>query len=361
MLCNEENVTPSLPAEPAHHPYGPSRWTGLATCPGYAPTQGGDPEFRERGTAVHEALETGDFSKLREEDRATAEWMRDEVRKLTFGLDPEREVRTRIPAYMASPLAPVGGVFGTCDLRWNTEDGSLHIGDYKAFSKVGMTDYSPQLSAYALGSERPITDRVVFHVFHGGSRVVETIETDWDSCVREAEKVAFAISHPDAARCRSQHCEHCKNAPDCPESAKVVAFGTLAAGRLTREAVRADPANAARLCDWIDAAMKRLEEARAIVAACAKEDGISVEDPACGIRYEVQRSKGKARVPPVSEIIDRLIDEDGVKRESVLARATVTVTALAELVGKARAEEYAVRGEDVVKFVRKAARKELKG
>ena len=64
-------------------------------------------------------------------------------------------------------------------------------------------------------------------------------------------------------------------------------------------------------------------------------------------------------MPPLSEILDRLVDEDGLKRETVLARATVGMKALAEMVGKARAEEYAVRGEDTVKFVRKAARKGL--
>ena len=335
----------------AHHPYGPSRWPGLCVCPGYEPNKTpGD--FAERGTAVHKAIETGDYTKLREEDRETAMWMTGELARLTQGLDTDAEIKTRIPLYTVADLAAIGGVTGTCDRRWETEDGTLHVADFKAFSQIGLGDHRAQLAGYILGAKRPVDDVIACHIFHGGSRQVETFEMTWDECLAYAKTVAFAIENPDSPRRRSQHCDHCAKAGDCPESAKAVAFGVLAAGRLTKEAVRADPASAARLCDWLDAAAKRIDEAKDLIADVAKE-GVAIEDNVTGVRYVVQRCEGRAAIPPVGRIIDDLIDKDGLTREAVLERATLTLTSLRELVGRERAEAYVTRGEDTLKFVRK--------
>lgn len=353
-MSEEEILEPE-----AHHPYGPSRWPGLCVCPGYAPSKSSN-SFAERGTAGHLAVETGDYSKLREEDREAAEWMTFELTRLTQGIETESEVKTRIPLYMVDDLALVGGITGTCDRRWTTEDGTLNVADFKMFSKVGE-DYRAQLAGYILGGERPVDDLIVCHVFHGGSRVVETFEMTWEECLRYARAVAYAIAHPEDSRCRSKHCDRCARAADCPESAKAISFGALSAGRITREAVAANPAEAARLCDWLDAASKRIDDARSIIEKVAKEDGVAIEDPVTGIRYEVQRCQGRATVPPVSEIIDDMISKDGASRDGVLEKSTLTLTALRELVGKARAEEYVTRGEDTLKFVRKNGNKALKG
>lgn len=344
-----------------HHPYGPSRWTGLCVCPAYAPRKDGDKEFAERGTAVHEALDTGDFSKLREEDRDTARWMAHEIALLTQGLEGVgSEITVTIPEDDAIPEI-LWGIFGTCDRTWVTEDGVRHIADFKTFSKVGISDHTPQLCGYALGFPEPLAGRWAFHILHGGSEVVETVEIDAEALAKIARKVAFAIEQGlEGVRCRSHHCDNCALAGDCPESAKVVAFGALAAGRITEELVRANPAEAARLCEWMDTAAKRIDEAREIIAAAAKK-GVKIEDPATGIRYEVQTRQGKAVIPPLAEIEDRLMKEDGLTYAEIKARATLSLTAMREMVGKQRAEEYAVRGEDVLCFVRKTGAKALKG
>lgn len=342
-----------------HHPYGPSRWPGLCECPGYKPSPFGG-EFAERGTAIHEAMETGDYSKLREDDRETAVWMTNELARMTQGLDTEAEIETEILADDADGIGPVAGVTGTCDRRWKTEDGTLHVADFKGFSKIGVGNYEAQLAGYILGGDCPKKEPIVCHVFHGGSRQVETFEMTWDECLHHARAVCFAIRNPDAPRKRSRHCDHCAHASDCPESAKAIAFGSLVAGRLTRENVAANPAEAARLCDWIDAALNRLEEARDIISETAKA-GVPIEDPATGIRYEVQRCVGRAAVPPLSEIFDRLMSEDGIDEKDIVKRSTITLTNLRDLVGTARAEEYAVRGEDTLKFIRaRPSKKSLK-
>ena len=167
-----------------------------------------------------------------------------------------------------------------------------------------------------------------------------------------ANQVAYAIDHPEEKCKRSHHCDFCTKAGNCPESATVVAYGSMAAGKLTADMVRSDPASAARLCDWLDMAAKRIEEAKEIIANVAKE-GVEIADSVSGIRYGIQVREGRAKIPPVADIIDDMIDKDGVSREAVLERSTLTLTALRELVGKKRAEEYAVRGEDVLCFVRK--------
>ena len=341
--------------EQAHHPYGPSRWPGLCVCTGYTPSKTPG-EFAERGTAVHLAIETGDYGKLREEDREVAEWMTAELHRLTQGLETDAEIKTKIPLYGVDALAAIGGVTGTCDRRWEDESDTLHVADFKAFSKIGLNDYRPQLAGYILGGTRPVDDRIMCHIFHGGSRQVETFEMTWDECLYYARQVAYAVEHPEDGRKRSQHCDHCAHAGDCPESAKVVAFGALAAGKLTSDMVRADPASAARLCDWLDMAAKRIEEAREIISSVAKE-GVKIEDPVSGVRYGLQTREGRAKIPPIADIIDDMIDKDGVSRDQVLERATLSLTALRELVGKKRAEEYAVRGDDVICFVRKGKEK----
>ena len=340
--------------EQAHHPYGPSRWPGLCVCTGYTPSKTPG-EFAERGTAVHLAIETGDYGKLREEDREVAEWMTAELHRLTQGLETDAEVKTRIGALGDERLLGVSGVTGTCDRRWEDESGALHVADFKAFSKIGLNDYRAQLAGYILGCPRPKNEKIMCHVFHGGSRLVETFEMTWDECLYYAGRVVFAIENPFEARCRSQHCDHCAQAGDCPESAKVVAFGALAAGKLTSDMVRADPASAARLCDWLDCAAKRIEEARSIIEAVAKE-GVEIADPVSGVRYGLQTRTGRAQIPPVAVIIEDMIDKDGVSRGEVMLRAKLSLKDMQELVGKGRAEEYAVRGEDVICFVRKTGR-----
>lgn len=344
---SEENMQ-----EEQHHQYGPSRWPGLCVCPGYEPRKGEQGEFAARGTAIHKAVETGDYSQLREEDREVAQWMTEELMRLTQGLETDREVKTMIP-YYDDELHAIGGITGTCDRRWETEDGTLHVADFKAFSKIDTKDFRPQLAGYILGGKRPRNSVVVCHIFHGGSRQVETFEMTWDECMYYANQVAYAIDHPEEKCKRSHHCDFCTKAGDCPESAKVVAYGSLAAGRLTAEAVRSNPQAAARLCDWLDAASKRIEEAKEIIAEAAKS-GVEIYDPVSGIRYGIQEREGRAKVPPVAAIIDDLRNKDGVREEEILEKATLSLTALRELVGKKRAEEYAVRGEPVLCFVRKS-------
>lgn len=345
-----------------HHPFGPSRWPGLVACSGYTPRKGGETEFAERGAAVHDALDTGDFSKLRDDDRETAEWMAYEIAQITQGLDNvESEVGTVIPETGNIP-EELRGITGTCDRRWTTEDGSVHIADFKTFSKIGAKNHIPQCVGYALGGPVPKNGIFVFHILHGASRQVETVEMSVEEVCDIAREIAISIGENLAGakyHKRSEHCDNCAQAGDCPESARVVAFGVLAAGRLTPEVVRANPAEAARLCDWLDAAAKRIEEAREVIATVAKE-GTPIEDAATGIAYEVKPRAGRAVVPPLSEIIDRLFKEDGLEERAVLERATIGLTALRELVGKARAEEYAVRGEDILCFTRKPGKKALK-
>lgn len=342
-----------------HHPYGPSRWPGLCVCHGYEPRKGGQDEYARRGTAIHKAVETGDYSKLCDEDKETAQWMTAELMRLTQGLDTDAEVKTSIPLIEGYDL--IFGITGTCDRRWETEDGTLHVGDFKGFSKIGMKDFRPQIAGYILGGKRPRKDTIVCHIFHGGSQQVETFEMTWQECLAYGSTVSVAIKNPDASRCHSDHCDFCAKAGDCPESAKVVAYGSLAAGRLTAEMVRSDPASAARLCDWLDAASKRIEEAREIIANAAK-DGVEIFDPISGVRYGIQEREGRAKIPPLSEIFDNLVKDDGVDQKRIFEYATLTLTSIRELVGKARAEDYAVRGETVKCFVRKGKEaKMLKG
>ena len=353
-------MSEEIEVEESHHPYGPSRWPGLCVCPGYEPRRGGDNTFAVRGTAIHKAVETGDYTALKyPEDKETAQWMTEELMRLTQGLDTDAEVKTCIPAIPG--YEAVKGITGTSDRRWETEDGTLHVLDFKGFSKIGMKDYKPQLAGYILGGKRPQKDPIVCHIFHGGSQQVETFTMSWGECLIHAARVSDAIENPDAPRCHSDHCDHCAKSGECPESAKVVAYGAMAAGRLTADMVRSDPASAARLCDWLDAAAKRIEEAHKIIANVAKTEGVEIFDPLTGIRYGVQECEGRAKVPPLSDMFDSLTKKDGCDTNAVLAQASLTLTALRELVGKNRAEEYVTRGETEKKFVRKGkAAKEIK-
>ena len=345
--------------EELHHPYGPSRWPGLCVCPGYEPRKGGDNAFALRGTAIHKAVETGDYTKLRPEDKETAQWMTEELMRLTQGLETDSEVTTCIPEIPGYEV--VKGITGTSDRRWETEDGTLHVLDFKGFTKIGMKDFRPQLAGYILGGKRPQSDNIMCHIFHGGSQQVESFPMTWGLCLIYAARVSDAMENPDAPRCHSDHCDHCAKAGNCPESAKVVAYGAMAAGRLSADLVRSDPAGAARLCDWLDAAAKRIEEAQKIIANVAKNEGIDIFDPITGIRYYVQEREGRADVPCVDAMWKELTETDGVEVKAILSQSSLTLTALRELVGKARAEEYVTRGEPVKCFVRKGkAAKELK-
>ena len=102
--------------------------------------------------------------------------------------------------------------------------------------------------------------------------------------------------------------------------------------------------------------------AKEIIAKVAKDEGVEIYDPVTGVRYGIQEREGRASVPPVGEIIGMLELKDGVERQAVLDKASLTLTSLRELVGKARAEEYVTRGETVKCFVRKSKEaKAIKG
>lgn len=147
-----EVATPAVEAEPAHAEYSPSSLKYREISPRFMP-RGGSSAASEKGTRIHYACETGDFSKLLDdEERYTAEMLiqavnniLEKTHKWAAGTYARcNEIRLKVNATDIE-------TFGTCDLL-AVKGSEAVMMDYKTgISVIDDADINLQAQCYVAG------------------------------------------------------------------------------------------------------------------------------------------------------------------------------------------------------------------
>jgi SWI/SNF-related matrix-associated actin-dependent regulator 1 of chromatin subfamily A len=140
--------------ERKHAEHSPSSLKMFESCPSYKKRDGETNAIAEIGTRIHEAIETGDMSKLDPQQIELAEyclafrtWVQGQ--KKAAGL---LSIKTLEEVRIAIQLPPTDGTFGSFDYLEIFNDNSAVLLDWKTgFHPVDDAEQNAQVWAYALG------------------------------------------------------------------------------------------------------------------------------------------------------------------------------------------------------------------
>jgi superfamily II DNA or RNA helicase len=169
------------PERPAHHPRGPSKRRYFEICPSYVPNESSTPNrAAEKGTRIHNALETGDLEDLNEEERFLAEAIIDAENKVInyfgFGMAEQDLKEIELDCDFGEGYSN----YGTADRVLKKLNRALLI-DYKTgVMAVDDAEINAQMDNYAIGVFQkwadvnevsvvlilPAQDEVSFHTFY---------------------------------------------------------------------------------------------------------------------------------------------------------------------------------------------------
>jgi hypothetical protein len=231
--------TAELPQEePAHAEFSPSSLKYVAACLGYEPESGTTNDAAEMGTRIHEALETGDWSKLNDYETSLAQGCanaEDAIfanHDVIIGKDSDedfKEIRLKIELLREE-------TFGTCDRLVLCKDVGIQI-DYKTgLGAIDEPQVNWQAKAYVTGAFQMFPqlqaihfyfiavrrDEILYHTFTRDD--VEEMVKDLSGLIKAAKQMRSCFSEADPMMLtpQSRVCNYCKNAGTCP------ALGTLA-------------------------------------------------------------------------------------------------------------------------------------
>jgi len=225
---------PAVDEEEAHAEFGPSSIKMSAHCPGYEGESGTNPAA-EMGTRIHEALETGDWSKLNDYESSLAQGCRNAEEAIfkhhgydISVLDDYKEIRLTLQLRGEE-------TFGTCDRLTVNGAEAVQI-DYKTGQMaIDEPQDNWQAKAYALGAFQRFPqleavhfyfiacrrDEILFHTFkrEDMDEIVHAIS----GVIKRAKKVRACFSKANPAELIPQLkiCNYCKNAGRCPSLAKL--------------------------------------------------------------------------------------------------------------------------------------------
>jgi len=137
--------------ERPHAEFSPSALKYFERCPSYFRREGTN-EIAERGTRIHNALETGDFTKLQDDDEVNvANICRSFVADLVHSkgwkqIDRINELRLDID------LGDGTSTFGTCDVFVQSGKQALMVDFKTGWGKIDDAEENAQAQAYVLGA-----------------------------------------------------------------------------------------------------------------------------------------------------------------------------------------------------------------
>ncbi len=234
MTTTTTNTANIVDEEEAHAEFGPSSIKMSAHCPGYEGESGTNPAA-EMGTRIHEALETGDWSKLNDYESSLAQGCRNAEDAIfdhhgyeLSGLDDYKEIRLTMQLRGEE-------TFGTCDRLTVNGAEAVQI-DYKTGQMaVDEPQDNWQAKAYVLGAFQRFPqletihfyfiacrrDEILFHTFKRED--MEEIVHAISEVIKRAKKVRACFSDTDPSELIPQLkiCNYCKNAGRCPSLAKL--------------------------------------------------------------------------------------------------------------------------------------------
>lgn len=239
-MSNSTPSTPSIQEEDAEHAeYSPSSLKYVASCPGYKPEESTN-EAAEMGTRIHNALETGDWSKLKNDyENSLTQGCRNAedaifrlhgITRLVHEVTDFKEIRLTMKLIDHT-------TFGTCDrlvLMDNPEE-AVQI-DYKTgLGKIDEPLNNWQSKAYTVGAFQkfPQLKKITFYFIacrrdeilsgeFSRDDVPQLIE-ELSGVIRNAKEVRSCFDSIDSALLSPQAlvCNYCENSGRCPAVAKM--------------------------------------------------------------------------------------------------------------------------------------------
>lgn len=210
----------------AHAEHSPSQLKMFEICPGYLP-RGGTNVFAERGTRIHEALESGDITVLQDaEEQAIATKCFDYVQQI---IAQKAQTASLVATHNEIKFdIDLNGelTFGTCDLALIWSDDTATMIDYKTgFGAVEDAEVNCQAWAYTIGGFQkfphlksidfffllPVRDEVTFATFER-DRLPE-MQLRLQTIIRRAK--AGEIFNPQPGVC-----DYCSRQAGCPKLAE---------------------------------------------------------------------------------------------------------------------------------------------
>jgi len=234
MTTTTTNTAATVDEEEEHAEYSPSALKYHAACPGYIGESGTNPAA-EMGTRIHEALETGDWSKLNDYESSLAQGCRNAEESI-FGhhgvdvasSDDYKEIRLTMNLLGEK-------TFGTCDRLTVVGDTGVQI-DYKTGQgAIDEPQENWQAKAYATGAFQRFPeletihfyfiacrrDEILFHTFKRGD--VDEMVEDLSGIIKRAKKVRACFEDADVSILipQTKVCNYCGNAGKCPSLAQL--------------------------------------------------------------------------------------------------------------------------------------------
>lgn len=218
-------ATPTQVEEPAHAKYSPSSLKYREIAPRFVPREGTS-LASEKGTRIHYACETGDFSKLaNDEERHMAELLLEGVRRIFAAhgweegsFERHNEIRLYIKAGELE-------TFGTCDVLVMRGDEAIML-DYKTgVGEIDSAEENLQAQCYVAGGFQkfenlkkihfyflvPQRDQILFHTYERSElpRLLLRVQT----VITRSSKASSC--HP-----REEICQYCANLGNCKDVAR---------------------------------------------------------------------------------------------------------------------------------------------
>ena len=333
-----------------HHPLSPSNYNAWFEC-GCWKSAHKDSVESNAGTSVHKQAQLYIEQDIEPDDK-TARWFGDTIKGLANGQKVYCEKK------LIGSVGLLKGVYGTADVWWEGEDGSINIADFKTFSD-GSTNYHPQLEGYAalyLCDNTPADKKFNFYILHGGIWKVEEWNSYATKCLNNTEKILEAKENAQPTLCK--WCQYCVKAKECKEVMNAidvvnkndVSFSQLS---ICQKLV---------VLDAVDKASKQLrEEAKTM---CEANGGVLEMD---GIRYEMKPWAGPSKVRDLCEVAANVehpkylrmddkkeeahfIEFNGISHEDLLKLCTLSKTALVGALKEVNKDNKSIKKVEIEKF-----------
>lgn len=319
-----------------HARYSPSMLSDIEDCPCFTKAEeieGEENDAAAEGTMLHHACETGDYSRIENEEQMNAvENALAYVNRLVESLPGKPQVRREVR------LVLKGITFGTADvLVLDRVNRHVHIMDYKFVrTSVAHAEHNLQTQAYgAAALERfPTYEKVVCHII--APRIGDYTSAEFDrgllTSVRDRiktiiERAADPFKTPSAGSC----CTFCGVKARCPALTQSAVATVRGAGLLPLPSVfdiegLINPEDRAKamllakvLPDWA-------KEVKQVMTAAVLEYGDEIPG------FSLRRRAGSVSVRDQAEVLNQIVHNLGITHEEILQSgiATISLSRLAD-------------------------------
>jgi hypothetical protein len=327
-----------------HHTYGPSTLNYREVCPGWTNDKSTDPKWADEGTLMHHAAETGDISKLNEEQSSCVTACLNFVRPIEAGA-------TKVLKEQKLDVLN-GQTFGTSDrVIWNGVTKKVTVVDFK-FGRIPVEDAETNLQgwAYLLGAwalfpeavegeviflqpRLDVVDRATFNREHDMARMAIRVQT----VIERAKRYEIAPD-PCMLNPTAKNCLYCGRLRDL-SCDRAVSFALATAKKYeplevveeVHSSQITQPSKMAQLLDQTRILEKMVESVKTHAMDLAMHNGGVLCDDNGKVLFEVAEREGSRKVKDLGlalPVLSKHLDD-----REILQVADVSLPGALKLIG----------------------------